>query len=113
MDSPLWVYLLGLAGMGIYGSRILIQWYMSEKSHRVESPGIYWVLSSVGAVVLYLYGWLRKYFSIINFIKFSKLKFLKNLCALIPLKLVILFFTFLSNKFKIKLLKFSYLSEGK
>ena len=65
MDSPLWVYLLGLAGMAIYGSRILIQWYMSEKSHKVESPGIYWVLSSVGAVVLYLYGWLRKDFSII------------------------------------------------
>ena len=65
MDSPVWVYLLGLAGMGIYGSRILIQWYMSEKSHQVESPGIYWVLASVGAVVLYLYGWLRKDFSII------------------------------------------------
>ena len=65
MDSPVWVYLLGLAGMGIYGLRILIQWYMSEKSKRVESPGIYWVLSSVGAVVLYLYGWLRKDFSII------------------------------------------------
>ena len=65
MDSPLWVYLLGLAGMGIYGSRILIQWYMSEKSRRVESPGIYWILSSVGAVVLYIYGWLRKDFSII------------------------------------------------
>lgn len=65
MDSPLWVYLLGLAGMGIYGSRILIQWYMSEKSRQVESPGIYWVLASVGAVVLYLYGWLRKDFSII------------------------------------------------
>ena len=65
MNSPLWVYLLGLAGMGIYGSRILIQWYMSEKSKRVESPGIYWILSSVGAVILYIYGWLRKDFSII------------------------------------------------
>ena len=65
MDSPAWVYLLGLAGMGIYGSRILIQWYMSEKSQKVESPGIYWVLSSIGAVVLYIYGWLRKDFSII------------------------------------------------
>ena len=65
MDSPVWVYLLGLSGMGIYGSRILIQWYMSEKSHQVESPGIYWVLSSIGAVVLYIYGWLRKDFSII------------------------------------------------
>ena len=65
MDSPLWVYLLGLVAMGVYGSRILIQWYMSEKSHRVESPGIYWVLSSLGAVLLYVYGWLRKDLSII------------------------------------------------
>ena len=65
MDSPVWVYLLGFAGMGIYGSRILIQWYLSEKSHQVESPGIYWVLSSIGAVILYVYGWLRKDFSII------------------------------------------------
>lgn len=65
MDSPVWVYLLGLAGMGIYGLRILIQWYMSEKSRKVESPGIYWILSSLGAVILYIYGWLRKDFSIL------------------------------------------------
>ena len=65
MNSPFWVYLLGLAGMGIYGLRILIQWYLSEKSHQVESPGIYWVLSSIGAIILYIYGWLRKDFSII------------------------------------------------
>ena len=65
MDSPIWVYLLGLAGMGVYGSRIVVQWYLSEKNHRVESPGIYWVLSSLGAVILYIYGWLRKDFSII------------------------------------------------
>ena len=65
MDSPVWVYLLGLAGMGIYGTRIVVQWYMSERSHRVETPEIYWVMSSIGAVVLYIYGWLRRDFSII------------------------------------------------
>ena len=65
MDSPIWVYLIGLSGMGIYGLRILIQWYLSEKSHQVESPGIYWILSSIGAIILYVYGWLRKDFSII------------------------------------------------
>ena len=65
MNSPVWVYLLGFTGMAIYGIRILIQWYLSEKSHVVESPGIYWVLSSIGAVILYIYGWLRKDFSII------------------------------------------------
>ena len=31
----------------------------------MESPGIYWVLSSLGAVLLYVYGWLRKDLSII------------------------------------------------
>lgn len=65
MNSPIWVYLIGFAGMGIYGLRILIQWYLSEKSRQVESPGIYWVLSSIGAIILYVYGWLRKDFSII------------------------------------------------
>ena len=65
MDSPLWVYILGLFGMALYGVRIVVQWYMSEKAKKVVSPGIYWVMSSIGAVVLYLYGWLRKDFSII------------------------------------------------
>ena len=65
MDSPLWVYLLGRAGMAIYGVRIVVQWYLSEKAHEVVSPGIYWVMSSIGAIVLYIYGWLRKDFSII------------------------------------------------
>ena len=65
MDSPVWVYLLGLCGMAIYGTRIVVQWYLSEKSKKVESPGIYWVMSSIGAVVLYIYGWLRRDLSII------------------------------------------------
>lgn len=65
MDSPFWVYLIGFAGMVVYGLRIIIQWYISEKAHRVESPGSYWVLSSVGAIIIYIYGWLRKDFSIL------------------------------------------------
>ncbi|MBQ3846377.1 MAG: lipid-A-disaccharide synthase N-terminal domain-containing protein [Bacteroidales bacterium] len=51
--------------MAIYGVRIVVQWYLSEKAHEVVSPGIYWVMSSIGAIVLYIYGWLRKDFSII------------------------------------------------
>lgn len=82
MDSPLWVYLLGLAGMGIYGTRIVVQWYISEKSRRVESPGIYWVMSSIGAVVLYIYGWLRKDFSIIFGESLSYYIYMWNISAL-------------------------------
>ena len=65
MTSPLWVYAIGFVGMALYGVRLFVQWYMSAKAHKVVSPGIYWVMSSIGAVVLYLYGWLRKDFSII------------------------------------------------
>ena len=65
MHSPVWVYLIGLLGMALYGSRILVQWYLSEKANRIVNPPSYWVMSSVGAIVLYIYGWLRKDFSII------------------------------------------------
>lgn len=64
-DSPFWVYLVGFAGMGVYGLRLLIQWWKSEKSKQIENPGIYWVLASLGAVILYIYGWLRKDLSIL------------------------------------------------
>jgi len=91
----LWVYLLGLAGMGIYGMRVIVQWYISEKSKRVESPGIYWVLSSIGAVVLYIYGWLRKDFSIIFGESLSYYIYMWNISALglykkVPKTLIIL-----------------------
>ena len=65
MTSPFWVYALGFIGMVLYGVRLIVQWYKSEKAGKVVSPGIYWVMSSIGAVVLYLYGWLRKDFSIL------------------------------------------------
>lgn len=65
MTSPLWVYLVGFFGMGLYGARLVYQWYKSEKARRIVNPSAYWVMSSIGAVVLYIYGWLRKDFSII------------------------------------------------
>ena len=68
--------------MGIYGTRIVVQWYISEKSKRVESPGIYWILSSIGAVVLYIYGWLRKDFSIIFGESLSYYIYMWNISAL-------------------------------
>ncbi|MBP5505102.1 MAG: lipid-A-disaccharide synthase N-terminal domain-containing protein [Bacteroidales bacterium] len=82
MDSPVWVYLLGLAGMGIYGTRIVVQWYLSEKSQKVESPAIYWVMSSIGAVILYVYGWLRKDLSIIFGESLSYYIYMWNISAL-------------------------------
>lgn len=65
MDSPVWVYLLGWFGITVYGARIVIQWWMSEKARDVQNPAIYWVLSSIGAIILYIYGYLRQDLSIL------------------------------------------------
>ncbi len=65
MDSPLWIYLLGLSAQIFYVGRVLVQWYASEKAHRVESPGLFWIMSIIGSMILFVYGYLRKDASII------------------------------------------------
>ena len=65
MDSPLWIYCIGFSAQIFYTGRMLVQWYLSEKHHRVESPGSFWVLSIIGSMILFFYGILRQDFSII------------------------------------------------
>lgn len=65
MDSPFWLYCIGFSAQIFYTGRVLVQWYLSEKSHKVESPSSYWVLSIIGSMILFFYGWMRKDFSII------------------------------------------------
>lgn len=56
---------IGLLAQVFFTARIFIQWIRSERSHRIESPTLFWVFSVVGSVLLFLYGWLRNDFSII------------------------------------------------
>ncbi|MBQ6045331.1 MAG: lipid-A-disaccharide synthase N-terminal domain-containing protein [Bacteroidales bacterium] len=65
MDSPLWIYCIGLSAQIFYFGRIFVQWYMSEKNKRVESPTLYWVFSTLGSMIMFLYGCLRNDFAII------------------------------------------------
>lgn len=65
MDSPFWIYCIGFSAQIFYTGRVLVQWYLSEKHHRVESPGSFWVLSIIGSMILFVYGILRQDFSII------------------------------------------------
>lgn len=59
------VYMVGFLAQGFFSARILVQWFLSEKSHKVVSPGVYWVCSLVGSILLFAYGWLRDDFSIV------------------------------------------------
>ena len=65
MDSPFWIYCIGLSAQVFYTLRVFVQWYLSEKKGRNESPGLYWILSLAGSMTLLVYGWLRHDFSIV------------------------------------------------
>lgn len=59
------MFAIGFLAQGFFSARILVQWIMSERSHQVVSPSVYWVCSLVGSVLLFTYGWMRDDFSII------------------------------------------------
>lgn len=63
--TSLFTLCVGLLSQACFSARILVQWVLSERSHRVVSPTIYWVLSLGGSALMFYYGILRQDFSII------------------------------------------------
>lgn len=63
--SALMITAIGLLAQGCFSARILVQWIISEKSGKVESPVLYWVFSIIGSWLFLVYGWFRNDFAII------------------------------------------------
>ena len=63
--TSLLVYAIGFAAQGFFSARMLLQWVLSEKAHRVVSHNIYWICSLAGSILFFAYGWLRDDFAII------------------------------------------------
>jgi lipid-A-disaccharide synthase-like uncharacterized protein len=55
-----WLYALGFLGQAMFGARLIIQWWLSEKRGHVVSPLIYWYLSLAGSFIFLVYGIVRK-----------------------------------------------------
>lgn len=53
------IYLLGFAAQSLFGSRLIIQWWQSEKKGEVVSPTIFWYLSLGGSLLFLIYGLIR------------------------------------------------------
>jgi lipid-A-disaccharide synthase-like uncharacterized protein len=72
MDSPLWIYCIGFAAQLFFAARVMVQWYLSEKHRKVESPMLFWLFSIAGSLILLYYGWLRRDLAILvgEFISF-------------------------------------------
>jgi lipid-A-disaccharide synthase-like uncharacterized protein len=60
-----WIYGLGFFSQFLFGIRMLIQWYLSEKEGKIVSPVIFWQLSLVAGFLFILYGIFQNDFVII------------------------------------------------
>jgi len=58
-QSPAYWYILGYAGQVVFGSRFVVQWWASERNHRVVIPRAFWHLSLLGGVILLTYALLQ------------------------------------------------------
>lgn len=58
------IYGIGFTAQFIFASRVIIQWFQSEKAHKLKTPVIFWKLSLIAAIIFFIYGYLRKDFSI-------------------------------------------------
>ncbi len=54
-----WIYGLGFFAQSLFGARLIVQWYYSEKEGRVVSPTIFWQLSLVASFLFLIYGIFR------------------------------------------------------
>lgn len=60
-----YVFAIGLLGNILFSSRLLIQWLLSEKSGKSESPLIFWQISLLASVTFLIYGIFRKDLAIV------------------------------------------------
>jgi lipid-A-disaccharide synthase-like uncharacterized protein len=54
-----WIYALGFFAQSLFGARLVVQLFYSEKQGRVVSPTIFWQLSLVASFLFLIYGIVR------------------------------------------------------
>lgn len=53
------LYGVGFMAQLLFSARLITQWLKSEKSKKVETPTLFWKLSLLGSLLLFIYGYLR------------------------------------------------------
>lgn len=59
-----WIFAIGLIAQVLFSARMLVQWILSEKAHKVVNPTLFWALSLFASLLFFLYGWLRADFAL-------------------------------------------------
>lgn len=63
--SHLLIFALGFTAQMLFFARTIVQWFKSEKAGEILSPVLFWQISLVAAILMLVYGILRKDFAII------------------------------------------------
>src|SRR5215472_7125056 len=58
--SAIWIYGLGFAAQALFGLRIVLQWWQTERKGTVVSPSNFWYASLAGSALFMIYGLLRR-----------------------------------------------------
>jgi lipid-A-disaccharide synthase-like uncharacterized protein len=55
-----WLFGLGFFAQGLFGIRLLVQLFLSEKEGKVVSPVVFWQISLFASFLFFIYGVLRQ-----------------------------------------------------
>lgn len=77
--SKYWLFGLGFFAQGLFGVRLLIQLYLSEKAGKSVSPTIFWQISLLASFLFLTYGVIREDAVIIIGQSLSYLIYIRNL----------------------------------
>ena len=77
--QQLGIFALGALAQVLFGIRVFVQWWISEKAKKVTSPDLFWFTSLVASALFMLYGALRSDLVIVFWQVVSYAIYLRNL----------------------------------
>lgn len=87
-NIPVWLLVLGTLGQVIFNFRFIYQWIYSENKKESVLPIGFWIISVVGAVLIFVYGLFRKDPVLILGQGFSLILYARNLMLLLNIQSV-------------------------
>jgi lipid-A-disaccharide synthase-like uncharacterized protein len=73
------IYALGFFAQSLFGARLVVQWFYSEKEGKVVSPTIFWQFSLIASFLFLIYGIVRNDLVIIIGQTLSYFIYIRNL----------------------------------
>lgn len=54
------IFSIGFLAQLFFAGRLITQWFLSERSKKVETPSLFWKLSLMGSILMFMYGYFRE-----------------------------------------------------